>query len=166
MKCHYSFPDFFYGFLPKKMYFTEAWKKLDDLARNNPDLDLLSSEMKNCILEDSWSTIEPLVASQPSKMEISESTDDLAAKVINSNTPVSSASSASADNTSSKPTASSVSAKINSATPVSSSTVKPADKPLLRRKSDLPTDVYTQQALESHKRADDYLPTPPDASKA
>ena len=86
---------------------------MDDLARNNPDLDLLSSEMKNCILEDSWSTIEPLVASQPSKMEISESTDDLAAKVINSNTPVSSASSASADNTSSKPTASSVSAKIN-----------------------------------------------------
>jgi len=143
----------------------EAWKKLDDLARNNPDLDLLSSEMKNCILEDSWSTIEPLVASQPSKMEISESTDDLAGKVINStSTPVSSANTTA--DTSSKPTASSVSAKINSATPVSSSGVKPADKPLLRRKSDLPTDVYTQQALESHKRADDYLPTPPDASKA
>jgi len=134
----------------------EAWKKLDDLARNNPDLDLLSSDMKNCILEDSWSSIEPLVA-QPSKMEISESTDDLAAKINSSasGTPVSSSTA-----TTQQPTASSVSAKtIN---PVA----KPADKPLLRRKSDLPTDVYTQQALESHKRADDYLPTPPDANRA
>lgn len=43
---------------------------------------------------------------------------------------------------------------------------KNAEKPLLRRKSELPTDPYTQQALESHKRADEYLPTPPDASKA
>ena len=43
---------------------------------------------------------------------------------------------------------------------------KPADKPLLRRKSELPTDAYTQQALESHKRADEYLSTPPDANKA
>ena len=43
---------------------------------------------------------------------------------------------------------------------------KPADKPLLRRKSELPTDAYTQQALESHKRADEYLTTPPDANKA
>ena len=36
-----------------------------------------------------------------------------------------------------------------------------ADKPLLRRKSELPTDQYTQSALESHKRADEYLTTPP-----
>ena len=43
---------------------------------------------------------------------------------------------------------------------------KPADKPLLRRKSELPTDAYTQQALESHKRADEFLTTPPDANKA
>lgn len=42
-----------------------------------------------------------------------------------------------------------------------------AEKPLLRRKSELPTDIYTQKALESHKRADEYLSTPPpDASKA
>ena len=40
------------------------------------------------------------------------------------------------------------------------------DKPLLRRKSELPTDAYTQQALESHKRADEYLATPPDPNKA
>ena len=47
-------------------------------------------------------------------------------------------------------------------------TVKPAnaDKPLLRRKSELPADIYTQKALESHRRADEYLTTPPDANKA
>ena len=33
------------------------------------------------------------------------------------------------------------------------------DKPLMRRKSDLPADVYTTKALESHKRPDDYLAT-------
>ena len=41
-----------------------------------------------------------------------------------------------------------------------------AEKPLLWRKSELPADIYTQKALESHKRADEYLSTPPDASKA
>lgn len=45
------------------------------------------------------------------------------------------------------------------------STPKNAEKPLLRRKSELPTDMYTQNALESHKRADEYLTTPPDADK-
>ena len=45
-----------------------------------------------------------------------------------------------------------------------SSEAKPvanAEKPLLRRKSELPTDQFTQNALESHKRADEYLTTPP-----
>ena len=84
-----------------------------------------------------------------SKMEISDSTDDLAAKV---------------QQNAAAPLPSSVS--ISKASTASSSTGKPADKPLLRRKSDLPTDVFTQQALESHKRADDFLPTPPDANKA
>ncbi|KAK1130501.1 Serine/threonine-protein phosphatase 2A 56 kDa regulatory subunit delta isoform [Melipona bicolor] len=35
-------------------------------------------------------------------------------------------------------------------------------KPLLRRKSDLPQDTYTMRALSDHKRADEYLVTPPD----
>ncbi|CAL7939154.1 unnamed protein product [Xylocopa violacea] len=35
-------------------------------------------------------------------------------------------------------------------------------KPLLRRKSDLPQDTYTIRALSDHKRADEYLVTPPD----
>ncbi|XP_067641030.1 serine/threonine-protein phosphatase 2A 56 kDa regulatory subunit gamma isoform isoform X4 [Eurosta solidaginis] len=39
------------------------------------------------------------------------------------------------------------------------------DKPLLRRKSDLPTDSGTVRALIQHKRPDDYLKTPPDVNK-
>ena len=34
----------------------EAWKKLDHLARNNPDIELLSTEMKNCILDENLIT--------------------------------------------------------------------------------------------------------------
>jgi len=51
---------------------------------------------------------------------------------------------------------------------IAAANVKPtnADKPLLRRKSELPADIYTQKALESHRRADEYLTTPPDANKA
>lgn len=39
------------------------------------------------------------------------------------------------------------------------------DKPLLRRKSELPHDTYTVKALTDHKRADEYLSTPPDVNK-
>ena len=31
------------------------------------------------------------------------------------------------------------------------------DKALMRRKSELPQDVYTIKALEAHKRAEEYL---------
>ncbi|XP_019759013.1 serine/threonine-protein phosphatase 2A 56 kDa regulatory subunit gamma isoform isoform X3 [Dendroctonus ponderosae] len=39
------------------------------------------------------------------------------------------------------------------------------NKPLVRRKSELPQDHYTVKALNDHKRADEYLPTPPDVNK-
>ncbi|XP_054265687.1 serine/threonine-protein phosphatase 2A 56 kDa regulatory subunit gamma isoform-like isoform X1 [Macrosteles quadrilineatus] len=39
------------------------------------------------------------------------------------------------------------------------------EKPLLRRKSELPHDNYTVRALSDHKRADEFLPTPPDVNK-
>ncbi|KAH8382843.1 hypothetical protein KR009_005579 [Drosophila setifemur] len=38
------------------------------------------------------------------------------------------------------------------------------DKPLLRRKSDLPSDSGTVQALIEHKRPDEFLTTPPDGN--
>lgn len=39
------------------------------------------------------------------------------------------------------------------------------NKPLVRRKSELPQDQYTVKALSDHKRADEFLPTPPDVNK-
>lgn len=39
------------------------------------------------------------------------------------------------------------------------------EKPLLRRKSELPHDTYTVKALTDHRRADEYLSTPPDVDK-
>ena len=138
----------------------EAWKKLDELARNNPEMEFLSNELKSCILED---TIE--LMSQG--MEISESSDNL--KMIE-NTPQSGAPTHMTDN---RGTMGSNTSHVHptptasvSTTSVSNIKPKPADKPLLRRKSELPTDEYTQRALESHKRADEYLSTPPDANTA
>lgn len=43
--------------------------------------------------------------------------------------------------------------------------MKKIQKPLLRRKSELLYDTYTVKALNDHKRADEYLPTPPDVNK-
>uniref|UniRef100_A0A336LQY6 Serine/threonine protein phosphatase 2A regulatory subunit n=1 Tax=Culicoides sonorensis TaxID=179676 RepID=A0A336LQY6_CULSO len=39
------------------------------------------------------------------------------------------------------------------------------DKPMMRRKSDIPIDSGTARALLNHKRADEYLKTPPDVNK-
>ncbi|XP_044746416.1 serine/threonine-protein phosphatase 2A 56 kDa regulatory subunit gamma isoform-like isoform X1 [Coccinella septempunctata] len=38
-------------------------------------------------------------------------------------------------------------------------------RPLVRRKSELPVDQTTMKALNDHKRADEYLTTPPDVNK-
>lgn len=39
------------------------------------------------------------------------------------------------------------------------------EKPLIRKKSDLPSDTGTVRALLDHIRPDDYLKTPPDINK-
>jgi serine/threonine-protein phosphatase 2A regulatory subunit B' len=127
----------------------DAWKKLDVLARNNPNMERLSSEMQSCVLNDS------IAAAIAASVESSDSTDNLTAKVKDE--PSGSATSTTG------PTAKSIQPAATSSSS-SSGGKKSAEKPLLRRKSELPTDVYTQQALESHKRADEYLPTPPDAA--
>ena len=93
-------------------------------------------------------------------MEISESNDNL--RMIDANT---SNTSMSTNVVSSTPISSVSNSTTTTTTPLNPKP-KPADKPLLRRKSELPTDEYTQRALESHKRADEYLSTPPDANKA
>ncbi|KAK9736845.1 Protein phosphatase 2A regulatory B subunit (B56 family) [Popillia japonica] len=43
--------------------------------------------------------------------------------------------------------------------------IRNSNKPLVRRKSELPQDQYTVKALSDHKRADEYLVTPPDVNK-
>lgn len=43
--------------------------------------------------------------------------------------------------------------------------VRNKEKPLLRKKSELPQDTFTVKALIDHKRADEFLPTPPDVNK-
>ncbi|XP_022913958.1 serine/threonine-protein phosphatase 2A 56 kDa regulatory subunit gamma isoform isoform X2 [Onthophagus taurus] len=43
--------------------------------------------------------------------------------------------------------------------------IRNTNKPLVRRKSELPQDQYTVKALNEHKRADEYLVTPPDVNK-
>lgn len=43
--------------------------------------------------------------------------------------------------------------------------VRNKDKPLVRRKSDLPQDSGTVRALNEHKRPDEFLTTPPDVNK-
>jgi serine/threonine-protein phosphatase 2A regulatory subunit B' len=131
----------------------EAWKRLDELARNNPEMEALSAELKSCILEDT-------IALMSRGMEISESNDNL--RMIDANT---SNTSMSTNVVSSTPITSVSNSNPPITTPLNPKP-KPADKPLLRRKSELPTDEYTQRALESHKRADEFLSTPPDGNKA
>jgi len=156
----------------------EAWKKLDHLARNNPDIDRLSAEMRSCVLNDTINMMSSSVS-----METSESSDNLSkkgdesstldnAKIIQSQSTTSSTGSSSGGSAASSSSQQPSGRTLGPQAPGSSSGVagttgnKPADKPLLRRKSELPTDAYTQQALESHKRADEFLTTPPDANKA
>ena len=139
----------------------EAWTRLDKLARNNPDIDRLSVEMRSCVLEDTIGSVQP--------METSESSDNLstsvkAANAANDQDQVALA--APPPPTSSAALKTTPVAAVSTQPSASQQPAKPADKPLLRRKSELPTDAYTQQALESHKRADEYLSTPPDANKA
>ncbi|KAL1129540.1 hypothetical protein AAG570_012485, partial [Ranatra chinensis] len=45
------------------------------------------------------------------------------------------------------------------------SKVRNKDKPLLRKKSELPHDNFTVRALTDHKRADEFLSTPVDSNK-
>lgn len=114
----------------------ENWEKLENLARKNPEVDQISSLMKDVDLK---------------KEENSEAVED-------------EDKASDADNSSSL--AKAIAEEAIDPSLVSAAAKKNAEKPLLRRKSELPTDVYTQKALESHKRADEFLPTPPDASKA
>ena len=142
----------------------ENWEKLESLARQNPDVELISKMLGEVQLNK-----------QPSALEASlmkGANNNGAGNNATATTPVMTTSATSGgegggdDN---------LAARIESETARSegfaasneAGAKKNEEKPLLRRKSELPTDIYTQKALENHKRADEYLTTPPpDSGKA
>ena len=112
----------------------DAWKKLEELAGENPDVHNVSRLMNDLNLTSN-SNLDEMGEGE----EGAESSAILSKKIE--------------EEASKFDVSASAEGKKN------------LEKPLLRRKSELPTDVYTQKALESHKRADEFLTTP-DASKA
>jgi len=171
----------------------EAWKKLDNLARQNPDVHKLTSLMKEC----SFMEIETVDSVNAASIENNDDDkiimnninnlmvvdDNEDSKIINSmnngdNQGTSNLDQSNSDITrnfqeevlastktniasnqkayGSGMTSGSVNLNLTESKPLTN-----AEKPLLRRKSELPTDQYTQNALDSHKRADEYLTTPP-----
>jgi len=135
----------------------EAWKKLDKLARANPDMEKITSLMKNCNFNDDIVMMTNSGSDNDSDKANSGSDENLTEKIKEET-------SASAGTAAAKQSAANVAGGGGAAegTPAAGNTAPMnADKPLLRRKSELPTDMYTQNALESHKRADEYLTTPP-----
>ncbi|CAB4060407.1 PPP2R5 [Lepeophtheirus salmonis] len=120
-----------------------AWVKLEAAAKDNPEIENISVLMKKNSLAAS-SSIHALTVNLPKESPNNggdEVVDSLSMKFESTEMI--------------KVNPQAINAKKNS-----------NEKPLLRRKSELPTDIYTQKVLESHKRADDFLTPTPDSSKA
>jgi len=125
----------------------ENWKKLDQLARANPDMEKITSMMRTCNFDVVMTN--PDDDSDGGGAAISgENSDSSLTDKIREESVVSS-------------TAAATPKVLSTTSATATATPKNAEEPLLRRKSELPTDMYTQNALESHKRADEYLTTPP-----
>jgi len=109
----------------------EAWNKVEASARANPDVEQVAKMLDNISLLNSG-------ISDP------DSDDEGAAAEKETKT----------NGTINNPSNINVSAvNIQEAK-------KNLDKPLLRKKSDLPADILTQKSLENYKRADEFLTTP------
>jgi len=151
----------------------DNWKRMDKMARANPDVERITAMLKNCHVLDS----ERIEAEHALQLQLIMGIGNGGG---NNKTAVS-ASGAGSDGegedgngagsegddgnanvlTMDKIKEEAVNAGSSGSSGSSSNVPKNADKPLLRRKSELPTDMYTQNALESHKRADEFLTTPP-----
>ncbi len=123
----------------------EAWERLEGLARENPDIANVSELFSDLQLTAATSANDDLDMDTDEHVAVGDLSKEIEAEATKPTTP---------------PTSSVVAADNNK------NDAKNAEKPLLRRKSELPTDAYTQKALESHKRADEFLTTPPDPNKA
>ena len=137
----------------------ENWEKLESLARQNPDVELISKMLGEVQLNK-----------QPSALEASlmkganNGAGGNAAAVMT--TSATGGEGGGDDNLAARIEQETAKSE-GFATSNEAGAKKNEEKPLLRRKSELPTDIYTQKALENHKRADEYLSTPPpDSGKA
>merc|ERR1712126_356179 len=112
----------------------EAWNKVEASARANPDVEQVAKMLDDISLLNSG-------LSDP------DTDDDGAAAAEKQET-------VKTNGTSNN------SANINVTAMNIQEAKKNLDKPLLRRKSDLPADILTQKSLENYKRADEFLTTP------
>jgi len=109
----------------------DAWNKVETIARSNPDVDQVAKMLDNVSLLNS--------GLPDGDMDLD---DELGAQEPKTNG------------------ANNAGNNINLATVNIQEAKKNLDKPLLRRKSDLPTDILTQKSLETYQRADEFLTTP------
>merc|ERR1711874_62938 len=112
----------------------EAWNKVEASARANPDVEQVAK-----MLDD--------VSLLPTGVSDPDTDDDAAGAAVEKDA-------SKTNGNSNNP------ANINLSALNIQEAKKNLDKPLLRRKSDLPTDILTQNSLESYKRADEFLTTP------
>jgi len=172
----------------------EAWKKIDNLARANPDVHKLTSLMKECTFMeiehvDNINAVNHeqneddkiMMNNINNLMAVDDNADSkLFASIDNGNNKgmrdldhqgedinitrnfqeevLASAKSNLTSNQKGYSSGLSSGGNLNLA---ETKPVTNAEKPLLRRKSELPTDQFTQRELEMHKRADEFLTTPP-----
>ncbi|XP_023677232.1 serine/threonine-protein phosphatase 2A 56 kDa regulatory subunit delta isoform [Paramormyrops kingsleyae] len=109
----------------------EMWHRIEELARQNPQLSKLNPSLR------------PGIHSQDEYMMYSESPGGLALYSMETETP----------------TAEDIQLLKKTVETEATQSMKELkkDKVLMRRKSELPQDVYTIKALEAHKRAEEYL---------
>jgi len=113
----------------------DAWKKVESKARSNPDVNEVAKMLDNVSLINAGLPDQPdYDLDEESKYSTSQET---------------------------KTNGSAAAANLNLSTVNIAEAKKNLDKPLLRRKSDLPTDILTQKSLETYQRADEFLTTPP-----
>lgn len=113
----------------------EAWGKVENIARKNPDVEEVAKMLNNVSLINSR---------LPASVDGDEDgvVQEAPAPVQGNGVPTFAVSAAA----------------------IEANKKSTAEKPLLRRKSELPTDIFTQKALENHQRKDEYLSTPPSGS--
>jgi serine/threonine-protein phosphatase 2A regulatory subunit B' len=120
----------------------DAWKRVEDKAKANPDVESVAKMLEIISLLDERYPILGMELGPGGALSSQKETDETGA------------------DKKSDPNGIVVPTVLNPAEK------KKADKPLLRRKSDLPADILTQKSLDSYQRADEYLSTPPPSKDA